>query len=50
MAYKEVRQTLSKIDSKCKDCKTEIKKHTPCIVEPKKKDVYCLTCGKKIKS
>ncbi len=48
MSYKEIRQTVSKKDCKCKKCEKAIKAHTPCIVDPKKKEVYCIPCGKTI--
>jgi hypothetical protein len=38
MAYKEVRQTISKKDSTCGDCKTSIKAGASCIVDPKSKE------------
>jgi hypothetical protein len=47
MSYKETRQTESKKDSKCSICKGPIKKGSPCIVDPKKKEVRHVKCESK---
>ena len=49
MAYDKVRETLSKEDCNCAICKAEIQKLSSCIIDPKKKIVYCMVCGKDIK-
>jgi hypothetical protein len=46
MSYKETRTTFSKRDSECHACKKQIKKGQECIIDPKKKEVSCLKCGK----
>lgn len=47
MAYNEPRQTLSKKDCNCDTCGKEIKKGTPCSVDPKNKKVTHVKCVKK---
>jgi RNase P subunit RPR2 len=47
MSYKEIRQTESKRDSTCEGCGKPLKQGSQCIVNPKGKKVYHVTCAKK---
>jgi tartrate dehydratase beta subunit/fumarate hydratase class I family protein len=46
MSYKEVRQTISKKDSACDKCGGQIKKGSPCVIDPKNKKIYHTGCIK----
>jgi hypothetical protein len=46
MSYKEIRQSISKKDCNCAGCGKNIKAGSMCVIDPKNKKAYCLSCGK----